>query len=144
MIRMKASEAKGPAYARGKQVNLVHTEDDFCLQIDAHSDAVQGWDTKLLQEWGRTNNEYAILSTYPTSYDHIDGSGGNGHDEMPHICGGGILEGPGRVRNHRAGSIANMEWPLLAPMWAAGLSFSRCHAERNVPTDPELKSIFMG
>ncbi|GAB5367187.1 hypothetical protein AAMO2058_001208100, partial [Amorphochlora amoebiformis] len=34
--------------------------------------------------------------------------------------------------------------PVLAPLWAAGLSFSRCHAERNIPNDINLKSVFAG
>merc|ERR1719181_968314 len=34
--------------------------------------------------------------------------------------------------------------PVLTTLWAAGLSFHRCHAEKNVPIDPHLEFIFTG
>ena len=34
--------------------------------------------------------------------------------------------------------------PKLTTLWAAGLSFSRCHAERTVPYDPYTPYIFWG
>merc|ERR1719487_1526430 len=37
-----------------------------------------------------------------------------------------------------------MEYPPLTMNWAAGQSFHRCHADRNVPTDVNLKWIFTG
>lgn len=66
MVRMKASEAKGPVYARAQQIRTVEKDDDFCMQIDAHTDAVQDWDDKILGEWFETQNEYAVITTYPT------------------------------------------------------------------------------
>ena len=34
--------------------------------------------------------------------------------------------------------------PKLTTLWAAGLSFARCHAERAVPYDPHTPYIFWG
>merc|ERR1712217_951459 len=34
--------------------------------------------------------------------------------------------------------------PYLTMNWAAGFSFSRCHADRNVPVDKNLRYIFTG
>ena len=33
----------------------------------AHAHA-QNWDVRMLADWGATENEFAVLSTYPTKY----------------------------------------------------------------------------
>jgi len=141
LLRLDASEAAGPVYARGLQPELLQDE-DFCLQIDAHTIFKKGWDRDLLREWGLTNNEFAVLSTYPTNYKDL-GKNSNKHWEMPHICGAKI-GGGGYISNKQAGAAANLKKPLLAPLWAAGFSFSRCHAERWVPNDKHLRHVFSG
>ena len=52
--------------------------DDFCMQIDAHTDAVQDWDTKLMNQWGQINNEYAVITSYPTNHKDL-GKNTNNH-----------------------------------------------------------------
>jgi hypothetical protein len=195
MVRMSDREAKGPVFARAKQVEVVNgATDDFCMQIDAHTDVVQDWDTVLLSEWGACKNEYAVMSTYPTNAGTGDmGKNTNNHWEMPFLCGASF-ESRGFVRNaqvttramarvsirarhpshsslaqllltgfsppactgstppapapsahiRQASAAANLKHPAISPLWAAGLSFNRCHAELNVPNDPELKSVFSG
>ena len=54
------------------------------------------------------------------------------YQEMPHLCQAHFA-GFGKVSNAQASAAANLEFPIMTPLWAAGLSFSRCHAERNVP-----------
>lgn len=142
MLRLRSSEAKGPVYARALGATLVHDEDDFCVQIDAHSGVVKGWDSLMLGEWHNASNEFAVLTTYPLNI-HDIGKNTNNHWEMPHLCAASNA-GEGVVHNERARAAANLQRPILAPLWAAGLSFSRCHAERNVPNDIELKQIFTG
>jgi hypothetical protein len=69
VIRMLASEAQGPVYARALGNTLLNYEtDDFCMQIDAHTLAWQDWDKLMLEDWGKAENEFAILTTYPTNY----------------------------------------------------------------------------
>jgi len=141
--RLSDLEAKGPVYARALQAELVkEDDDDFCMQIDAHTLFIEAWDVRILNEWGAAKNEYAVLSTYPTNVHDLH-KNSNNHWEMPHLCHASFA-GPGKVANGRASAAANLERPLLAPLWAAGLSFSRCHAERNVPNDINLKSVFAG
>jgi hypothetical protein len=48
------------------------------------------------------------------------------------------------VRNEQAKAAINLDKPILAPLWAAGLSFSKCHAEKKTPYDPKLPQIFDG
>lgn len=149
MYRMTVEEAKGPAYARGRQPMLLSEGDaleDFCMQIDAHTVFTPGWDENAIMQWAATDNEYAVLSTYPTNAAELlaDGSpvSSNNHWEMPHICS--AKGSGGLVRNDQANAVAGLTRPALTKFWAAGLSFSRCHAERDVPADPNLMHIFTG
>jgi len=150
VFRMDASEAAGPVFARAQQRRLLGAGaelEDFCLQIDAHSVFVRSWDTDMLEQFALTGNEYAVLSTYPTNADSFAAGGAipniNGHWEVPHICTAHLLQ-RGVVRNDRAASVANLRRPVLGKLWGAGLSFSRCHAERDVPADPQLRQVFDG
>eukprot|EP00419_Tripos_fusus_P035380 CAMPEP_0172785612 /NCGR_PEP_ID=MMETSP1074-20121228/205529_1 /TAXON_ID=2916 /ORGANISM="Ceratium fusus, Strain PA161109" /LENGTH=575 /DNA_ID=CAMNT_0013622623 /DNA_START=75 /DNA_END=1803 /DNA_ORIENTATION=+ len=150
VYRMDSNEAAGPVYARAQQRRLLqggNNMEDFCLQLDAHAVFAHGWDSKLLGQFSETNNEYAVLTTYPTDAGTLLPSGEfpntDGIWEMPHLCTARSL-GNGVVRNDGASAAANLERPILGKLWAAGLSFSRCHAERDVPADPYLKQIFNG
>ena len=153
VYRMTADEAKGPVFARAQQVRLLGgaaatgSDEDFCMQIDAHSIFTTGWDVAFIDQWSQAQNEYAVLTTYPTNFKDIGESGEppnvNNHWEMPHLCRAS-LHAPGMVRNAQAGACANLSRPPLGKLWAAGLSFGRCHAERDVPADPHLKQIFTG
>jgi len=55
--RMLASEAKGPLYARALQRDLIGSVDQFCMQIDAHTEFSAGWDVAMLGEWAAARNE---------------------------------------------------------------------------------------
>ena len=96
----------------------------------------------MLKEWGACKNEYAVLTTYPTNIKDL-GQNTAGMWMMPHLCEASFV-GNGLVRNGQAGAAGNLKHPILTPLWAAGLSFMRCHAEVNVPNDPEETGIFMG
>merc|ERR1711953_1017814 len=52
----------------------------------------------------------------------------------------------GIPRGQRGGNLATRQGdkPYFYPNWAAGFSFHRCHADRNVPVDKNLKFIFTG
>ncbi len=39
-------------------------------------------------------------------------------------------------------SAAHLTSPILAPLYSAGFSFSKCHAERKAPNDPNLQVVF--
>jgi len=137
--RMTARQAKGPVYARGLANEYVDdSKHDFCLQIDAHETAIENWDVEILKEWSKIDNEFAVISTYPTAPDHLQDTDGLG----PHLCNVDLWDQG--IRNTQARTIANWDRPILAPLWAAGLSFSRCHADSRVPTDPNLLHIFLG
>ncbi|KAH8046807.1 glycosyltransferase [Aureococcus anophagefferens] len=110
-----------------------------------HMAFANDWDTKQIAQWYGAN-EYAVLSTYVADPNQIneDGSEKNINNvwEVPHLCS--ILWQDGHVRNMQAKAARLLEKPKLTTLWAAGLSFSRCHAERAVPYDPHTPYIFWG
>lgn len=60
-------------------------DEEFCMQTDSHMDVVQDWDAKLLDMWGRVNNEYGILTTYVHRIENLR-DGAEKHQEVPHLC----------------------------------------------------------
>lgn len=56
--------AKGPTDARALTRKILGNE-EYCLQIDAHTSFASNWDTIAKEEWLKTGNEFAILSTAP-------------------------------------------------------------------------------
>ena len=140
------TDSRGPTYARSLQQQLIQ-EEDFCLQLDAHSVFTTNWDVGLMNEWKRTENEMAVLSTYIHGAFDIFIEKANGDNkppgEVPHLCKT-IRGGNGLVRNEGASMIYNPSHPQMTALWGAGLSFSKCHAERRVLVDPHTPWLFDG
>jgi hypothetical protein len=153
--RFHARDAKGPVWARAKSAELLHDE-EYCMQIDSHMDFVYNWDKKMIKMWGLIDNEYAVLSTYVAqntpkikginSVVEDDDSelvrDGKSLNEVPHLCMVTLYDMP---RNWGTKCIKNFKHPKLTNgIWGAGLSFSKCHAERKSPYDPYISHIFDG
>jgi len=147
--RVNAKEAKGPTWARALG-SLLLGDEEFCMQIDSHMDFVPNWDLRMFEMWKLTNNEYAVLSTYVAGSEqlpfNLNGrSGLNNVHEVPHLCMVTFQGLGGLVRNWGTKCMRNLPHPKLTNMiWGAGLSFSKCHAERKVPYDPHTPFIFDG
>jgi hypothetical protein len=61
--------------------------EEFCLQIDAHSDFAPRWDTLLTEMWGSVENEYAILSSTPVDIAVLKRADLNEEgQQVPHLC----------------------------------------------------------
>ncbi|RHY91287.1 hypothetical protein DYB37_010232 [Aphanomyces astaci] len=141
----QASTSRGPSVARHYQQALVGDQ-DFCLQLDAHSIFTRDWDSRLVQEWGRANNEMAVLTTYLHAYSpsYVDEMGTNiDPGQYPHLCTT-VRGGNKCVRNEGASMLLGAEQPQLSALWGAGLSFSKCHAETRVRIDPHTLWMFDG
>jgi hypothetical protein len=139
-IDMDWLDSRGPTLARSRQQSLVQDE-DFCLQVDAHSVFLKDWDKNIITNWLEASNEMAVLTTYINAYDSATTYSS---DQIPHLCEV-VRGGHGMVRNAGAASVAKPQQPLLEPgLWGAGLSFSKCHSERNVKIDPYTPWIFDG
>ncbi|CAM9348151.1 unnamed protein product, partial [Ectocarpus sp. 13 AM-2016] len=141
VLEMRASEAQGPCWARHLQSYLL-ADEEFCMQVDSHMDFVEGWDMAMMEEWAATNNEYGVLSTYVQD-SRVLGVNVSKKWEVAHLCE--VFFSPSQQpRNQQARAIHEMTEPKLTTTWGAGYSFSKCHAERRVPYDPNLDRIFDG
>mmetsp|Transcript_106611 Transcript_106611/g.318648 ORF Transcript_106611/g.318648 Transcript_106611/m.318648 type:complete len:522 (+) Transcript_106611:47-1612(+) len=144
MWTVPLQEGNGPAHQRGLLNEFVDKEetDAFCLTTDSHMDFHHDWDEISFSDWLSVENEFAVLTAYPMAMtsgqeqlfaaSHVDLCGYFPEDGIPRGFGGGNL--------HTAAG----DRPYLTMNWAAGWSFHRCHADRNVPVDKHLRSIFTG
>ncbi|KAG7398675.1 hypothetical protein PHYBOEH_010724 [Phytophthora boehmeriae] len=130
-----ADVARGYMTARHRQQKLIQNE-EFCLQIDAHSQFARGWDEMLVLDWSHADNEMAVITTYPHQTYHDDGELPR-YGIYPHICKT-YRYGNGYVMFPVCGMIANSKIPQLEAFWSDSFSFGKCHAERNVPVDPHM------
>jgi Glycosyltransferase (GlcNAc) len=87
-------QAKGPMHARSL-VRKVLGNEEFCMQIDAHTEFAVGWDELALSEWKKTNNEFGILSNVPVATADKEAYGtedGEKFTEVPRQCAVRILD----------------------------------------------------
>eukprot|EP00511_Aplanochytrium_stocchinoi_P009072 CAMPEP_0204866616 /NCGR_PEP_ID=MMETSP1348-20121228/18082_1 /ASSEMBLY_ACC=CAM_ASM_000700 /TAXON_ID=215587 /ORGANISM="Aplanochytrium stocchinoi, Strain GSBS06" /LENGTH=492 /DNA_ID=CAMNT_0052018569 /DNA_START=250 /DNA_END=1725 /DNA_ORIENTATION=- len=132
-------KARGVMPARFHQLSGLRDE-EFCLQIDSHSAFEDDWDIIALEDWYLTENEMAVLTTYPNR-------AGDRHkqDLSPARCstsfsgGKQVIHGGNSAHNVRPGKS-----PFLVPFFGAGVAFSKCHANLNVPYDPYMSYLFGG
>ena len=103
---------------------------------------MKDWDEMLLADWLKADNEMAVLSTYILAYASKIKKTWN-HNQHPHLCAA-MVGTYGMVRNSGASIVGNIITPQLTSLWGAGLSFSKCHAEKRVVLDPKALWIFDG
>ena len=112
------------------------------MQIDSHMDFADSFDLHLTRFWRDTKNEYAVISTYVADLHQLN-KNLNSVFEVPHLCQ--ITKSIGNIpRNGQAKAARMLNRPQLTTLWAAGLSFARCHFEKRVPYDPNLPFVFDG
>ena len=138
---MDFREAKGPVYARHLQQELVG-EQEFCMQVDAHSILREWWDRSSVAQWLQTENENAVLSHYPWNVSEYRGTLFN--SQVPHLCMSdwGYSEETQFVRNWDAEFCNALSRPKLNTLLGAGLVFSKCHADKLVQNDPTWRQVF--
>lgn len=79
--------AKGPGYSRVMTRKILANE-EYCMQIDAHTQFNKGWDTLVKNEWKATNNEFAVISNVPAGFAEMEikNIGGEKEKEVPRQC----------------------------------------------------------
>ena len=120
-------------------------DEEFCLQIDAHSDFTKDWDKVLKEQWLMTENEYAIISTKPAPIQEKQffEMGGSRANEVLRLCHAGYHpEGIPWFYTDQKALAQDLEKPLLSTAWNAGFSFSKCHLEESAPYDPFIPLLF--
>eukprot|EP00611_Tribonema_gayanum_P003164 TRINITY_DN12466_c0_g1_i1.p1 TRINITY_DN12466_c0_g1~~TRINITY_DN12466_c0_g1_i1.p1 ORF type:complete len:496 (-),score=126.69 TRINITY_DN12466_c0_g1_i1:352-1839(-) len=144
ITRVEAKLAAGPCYGRHMQSYMLRDE-EFCMQTDSHMDVVPEWDVEMAAMWGRTENEYGVLTTYVHVKESI-GTLEQAKDRnklVPHLCQ--VSFTGGNNPRYVQAKLAKLNGrPKLTTSWAAGFSFAKCHAWRAAPYDPHLKMVFDG
>ena len=144
VYRMKAHEAKGPAYARYYCATLYRDEEYF-LQIDSHMEFVQDWDAQLVAQLRASDAllsegaRGAVLTHYPPADMTDDVRRGK---VTTHICKGKFEdEGMPSFLSVQRG---NAPAPLRTYYLAGGFMFGPGELVRRVPYDPHLEYLFWG
>jgi hypothetical protein len=139
LIAFHDLQAKGPTFSRSL-VHHVLGNEEYCLQIDAHSRLAPSWDVLLKQEWKKIGNEFAVLSSIPPSLDDMNEFLPTGlkAKQVPRQCvikhrDNGVPDYDTITENS---FVTDLEKPLLSHGWSAAYSFSKCHLEESVPYDP--------
>ena len=80
--------AKGPADARALTRKIIGNQ-EYCLQIDAHTKFRAEWEKEAIDQWKMIGNEFAILSTVPADLKEesdYEGWTGSKKGEVPRQC----------------------------------------------------------
>ena len=87
LVAFQHIQAKGPTLARS-MVRKVLGNEEFCMQVDAHTDFVSGWDELVVSEWKNTKNEFGIISAVPADQatKNLYAEGAELFTEVPRQC----------------------------------------------------------
>lgn len=137
VVTIQDDQAKGPPWARALGRHSLGNE-DFCLQTSTHVRFSNFWDAKVLKEWSKANNEFAVISSPPqleNEASHIF--------SVPRTCKVDFLEDDllPRFDSARDGMVEKLSKPLLAHTWTPGFSFAKCHLEEAAPSDGFLPFV---
>ena len=145
--RINFKDAKGPMYGRYR-AELFYSDEDYVLQIDAHTRFVPMWDNVLIDMFKRVNNDYAVLSTYPKATNEKEEFWmppiSQKSSPVVAICKTKMLDRTYMFKHERGHYVHNPSKPVLSLFFAAGFSFAKGHRIKNVPSDPYLPYLFDG
>ncbi len=79
--------AKGPILARSMNRKILANE-EFCMQVDAHTDFAKNWDEMVLEEWQNAGNEFGIITSVPPAKTDKEAFsvGGKAATKVPRQC----------------------------------------------------------
>jgi len=110
-------------------------DEEFCMQAQSADDFVKGWDYKTIQEWRKTGNDFAVLTTHAGPLEDLE----NAPATVPVVCKPSMRDG--LPTYDEVSSAKDLSEPLLSPHFSGSFAFSRCDAWREVPHDPHMPSI---
>jgi hypothetical protein len=141
VIHMPHQEARGPCYARYLCSTLFQDE-DFFLQIDAHTIFTPGWDDRLRQMISGLPPR-SVLSHYPQPFDaeHPD-TMPEDHGTVPSNCRAELNDKG--IPSFRAFELPRTGVPRKTMGIAGGMLFMPGGALRECPMDPDLDFLFTG
>jgi len=128
------SDRRGPDSAQ-RVTKAFLGDEDFCMQVQSADNFVKGWDYMTIQEWQKTGNEFAVLTTHAGPLDKL----GRPSAELPFVCEPTVREG--LPTWEQTSSAKDLVEPLLSPLYSGSFAFSKCEAWREVPHDPLISHI---
>ena len=136
-------DAKGPCFARYEASKLWDGE-EFYLEIDSHTDFVQGWDDILLDEWRSTGDPNAVLGGYPPTPEQLEKIQSGKSKNFPMMCNVFMnKDGLPQVKAKMV-AIPSDNIPVLMPFVGSNLKLMPSRALIDVPYDPHLNFLFFG
>jgi hypothetical protein len=135
VLNVNYKDSKGACWARSL-VQKLYDHEDFSLQIDSHSRFDYSWDTKLKNIFEKTNDDKAIISTYPSLYS--PGQPREKYDKSLYVCHVyGMKNGEIQARPNSYQDYQQANKPRPAVAIAAGFIFGRGHVN-SIRYDPDF------
>ena len=128
-------DAKGCTWARNKILSEMRKDEEFVLQIDAHSRFDVGWDVQILKEYESLPKHDCVLTSYPPAFEldkPLDTRPKHVFMKFQDIHSSGLPVFMADVSMHpeRVGR------PTLTPALSAGCLFGPSNIFDRVPYDP--------
>jgi hypothetical protein len=143
IMRLHASEARGPVYARALIEQHLFKNEDYYCNVDSHTLFIPGWDVEAITQLAQCPSDKPVLTCYPPDYDiHTR--------QLPveqppvflkfrdfHPRLGLSQQDPARFRH-----VPPIPQPSL--LWGGGFSFTLGTVVTEVPFDVNLQYVFLG
>lgn len=147
-LSLKASDAKGPCWARYLAQRL-YRDESFILQIDSHMRFRPNWDSYLVAMLDQCPSTRSIITTYPPGYT-TDGMGGMKSsvqvpsDVKPTVLCPKYFGSDGMLRQGSKTLRQIASQPIRSFLWAGGFNFGKASDVLTAPYDPHLLYLFFG
>ena len=146
-IRLDASQARGPTWARYWCMQLFHNQ-DYVFQIDSHTRFVQHWDVKLLtmiNQLHKAGFPRAVLSHYCDTVDRFQENDTEKDDGLITVITTIQKEPTSGVLHFRGAEyLPRLTYPRRHALVGGGMLFLPRQAVIDVPFDPLLYDLFFG
>lgn len=137
-INIEYTQSNGLCWARNLINEKLYNNETYYLQLDSHHRFVKNWDIELQNMLNSLNDEMALLTGYPYSYDPDN-------DVDEYISDNNtLINVPIRFTNHDCHIIVKPEFeynhtkPIKARCIAGGFIFTYGHFVKNCPHDPDI------
>ena len=145
--RVHFSEGRGPCAAR-YHCSKLYGDEDYYLQLDAHTRFIDSWDSILIDEIHNCTiqnemNQRVVLSTYPLEYKVEDDSIPKDAAQVTTKFCTAKFNNEGIVQPY-AGIIRTPDRYYEVPFVAGGFMFGPGSMIHDVPYDPDLPFLFHG
>lgn len=140
LLKDHYSLAKGPNWARAK-IQKEYTGEEYYLQLDSHTRAVNNWDT-ILKHMLDLLPVPSVITQYPSEYDLTETTYPDKVRSGLYIQGFGTKDRFTRIQSNLA--IGRHYYPYTSKAWSACFSFSKGDIVKDGPYDQTFEHLFFG